>query len=800
MSLPPARQRLAITLAALAPVVFVLLQSGHALLDHGPLITNPCWVMGNGWVVRPPGETGCPLQTLDRVRAVENAEGQRTPVQEPLALNHALAAAMPGAKVIAQRGGRDLVFPYPAAVMPSEAAFARWYAAGIVALLLMMIPLSVLWRSTSPAALPLTLIEACVAVVAVALIAGRSSSLAALASVVALAFIPAGLAHLGLSFPVRRRVLEDVPAVATIPYMVAGFVGLVGVAGLTVSPLLFTTYFWLVVASALSAWTVMLLACLFSVRESASSVERARARLVAYGAFGLPIVPALLMLQEGTTAPEAASTYLWACFLVLALPIGLAISRYNLFDLGWNARKWISQVIYFGIAALLAALAVYAVLGSVAPANPLRQLGILFAIAITCLVGIEWLRRPLLGFLEALFTPQFEKMGRARDRYAREIAQLQDADAVAVRLAEVVEEGLEPSCGAVFLYQGEEWRVAHLFGSEPPSRAALVPEILASPGEKSACHLALEVEAGNQAARNLDRAGFELAALLDDGGTPYGVLLLGHPRRSTPYTGVEVDFASAVCQRAGTALHNARLAAQLIASERHTATSRIAVSLIHDIGKDLGWMRQLVRRAQRQSDGTTEIGEDLAEIGELSESVIERLREFMRETNRSGEETPGVRSLEEVLEASLASVIQRHGASRLHRNVDPDLRRLRCHENVGRAVAHLVENGLQASEPAGSVHIAARLTSESLIELVVTDQGPGIPRELREAAFEPGFTTRRHEGGLGVGLSISRDMIEALGGKIELAPAPTGGTRATVTVPTLSIPPIPTKEIDDADQ
>ena len=51
--------------------------------------------------------------------------------------------------------------------------------------------------------------------------------------------------------------------------------------------------------------------------EPRKAVERARAQLVAYGALGLPIVPALLMLQEGTTAPEVASTYLWACFLVL---------------------------------------------------------------------------------------------------------------------------------------------------------------------------------------------------------------------------------------------------------------------------------------------------------------------------------------------------------------------------------------------------------------------------------------------------------------------------------------------------
>jgi signal transduction histidine kinase len=136
-------------------------------------------------------------------------------------------------------------------------------------------------------------------------------------------------------------------------------------------------------------------------------------------------------------------------------------------------------------------------------------------------------------------------------------------------------------------------------------------------------------------------------------------------------------------------------------------------------------------------------------------------------------------------------VAERHGAARLHQNIDPQIRKLRCHENVGRALAHLVENGLQASAPDGPVHVSANLADPETIELVVTDSGPGISPELLEAAFEPGFTTRRSQGGNGVGLAVSRDMIEALDGQIELAPAPTGGTRATVRVPTLLISSAP---------
>ena len=86
-----ARQRTAITAAVLLPVLFVLLQAGHAQRDHGLLMTSPCWTLPNGWVVRPPGAAACPLDTLDRVQAVIAADGTRTAVTEPAATKLALA-------------------------------------------------------------------------------------------------------------------------------------------------------------------------------------------------------------------------------------------------------------------------------------------------------------------------------------------------------------------------------------------------------------------------------------------------------------------------------------------------------------------------------------------------------------------------------------------------------------------------------------------------------------------------------------------------------------------------------------
>jgi signal transduction histidine kinase len=79
---------------------------------------------------------------------------------------------------------------------------------------------------------------------------------------------------------------------------------------------------------------------------------------------------------------------------------------------------------------------------------------------------------------------------------------------------------------------------------------------------------------------------------------------------------------------------------------------------------------------------------------------------------------------------------------------------------LARALENLVENALQAG--ARGVAIAARAAGGRAL-LTVADDGPGIPAELRERIFEPGFSRR---GGTGLGLSIVAETIAAHGGSV----------------------------------
>jgi two-component system cell cycle sensor histidine kinase/response regulator CckA len=68
-----------------------------------------------------------------------------------------------------------------------------------------------------------------------------------------------------------------------------------------------------------------------------------------------------------------------------------------------------------------------------------------------------------------------------------------------------------------------------------------------------------------------------------------------------------------------------------------------------------------------------------------------------------------------------------------------------------------------------------------LIELI--DNGAGIPSELHAHLFTPGFTTKGHRGGHGIGLSSIRQMITQQGGNLQLGPGAGGGTRAQLWLP-----------------
>jgi two-component system sensor histidine kinase FlrB len=96
------------------------------------------------------------------------------------------------------------------------------------------------------------------------------------------------------------------------------------------------------------------------------------------------------------------------------------------------------------------------------------------------------------------------------------------------------------------------------------------------------------------------------------------------------------------------------------------------------------------------------------------------------------------------------------------------------------ALRNLIDNARQACEGAGSICIEAVMEADTLA-LRFTDDGPGIPENLRETIFEPFFTTRI--GGSGLGLAVTQSVVCAHGGDISLENGRERGTTFVVRLP-----------------
>ncbi len=104
--------------------------------------------------------------------------------------------------------------------------------------------------------------------------------------------------------------------------------------------------------------------------------------------------------------------------------------------------------------------------------------------------------------------------------------------------------------------------------------------------------------------------------------------------------------------------------------------------------------------------------------------------------------------------------------------------------SIKRAFRNIVENAVRY----GGVADIQVYRKGDLIEVSVSDDGPGLPEESLEAVFEPFVrlegSRSRETGGIGLGLAIARTIIHAHGGDIRLANRPEGGLVATITLPT----------------
>jgi signal transduction histidine kinase len=169
----------------------------------------------------------------------------------------------------------------------------------------------------------------------------------------------------------------------------------------------------------------------------------------------------------------------------------------------------------------------------------------------------------------------------------------------------------------------------------------------------------------------------------------------------------------------------------------------------------------------------------MRDITERIDSLSELINDLMVYA-RPRPLTLGTVDLRALVEQAVAAIQRDPAAKRATVVIEGGSLQLRADsEMVRAALLNLLLNAAQSMEAGGRIGVS--ITAEHTRAVIaIRDSGTGITPELAQRVFEPFFTTKARGGGLG--LPIARRTAERHGGSLTLAPAPGGGTVATLTL------------------
>ena len=199
----------------------------------------------------------------------------------------------------------------------------------------------------------------------------------------------------------------------------------------------------------------------------------------------------------------------------------------------------------------------------------------------------------------------------------------------------------------------------------------------------------------------------------------------------------------------------------------------LLASVSHDLRTPLTRLKLEAALAE-PSPRVEAIQRDLAEM----EHMIDEYLAFARGEGGEAIETVALRALIEAVGDGAA-----RGGVALTIEADPALSARVRPNAFKRALSNLIMN---AASHGTRVAVTARARGDG-VEIVVDDDGPGIPPERYEEAFRPfsrlDEARNQNEKGVGLGLAIARDVVRGLGGEVSLDRSPLGGLRALVRLP-----------------
>jgi two-component system sensor kinase FixL len=287
--------------------------------------------------------------------------------------------------------------------------------------------------------------------------------------------------------------------------------------------------------------------------------------------------------------------------------------------------------------------------------------------------------------------------------------------------------------------------------------------------------------------RRIIGIGREVVGRRKDGSTFPMDLSVGEIREGaeTAFIGIIRDISERhLAQR-----RMAQLQSELVHVARLSAMGEMASTLAHELNQPLTAVTNYVQSARHMlgaperftAQRIAEIMDKAVEQTIRAGQIIRRLREFIRK----GETDRAIADLNQIVReaAALSLVGAREQGIEVRMDLATDLPPVLIDQvQIQQVLLNLVRNGVEALQQVQDrrLTISTRSSGEGAV-VRVADSGPGLSPEVAAHLFQPFVTTKAN--GTGIGLSISRSIVEAHGGQLTAEPAREGGVAFQFTLP-----------------
>jgi len=259
---------------------------------------------------------------------------------------------------------------------------------------------------------------------------------------------------------------------------------------------------------------------------------------------------------------------------------------------------------------------------------------------------------------------------------------------------------------------------------------------------------------------------------------------------------------------AETALRNLReTQASLIEAEKLAALGRLVAGVAHEVNNPVGISLTVASALERKAANfAAEVergdlrrsslndflatsrdasGQLVANLNRAAE-LIQSFKQVAADRNYSDQRSFDLADLTEQVVMSLRPGLRKHNLT-LNVECQPNLTMNSYPGPYGQVLTNLFLNAVAHAFPdgrAGTIEIQARASGKDNVEIIFSDNGCGMSLDVRRRAFDPFFTTRRDQGGTGLGLHIVYSIVtNRLGGRLDLDSEPGGGTRIQILLP-----------------